>query len=32
MEPEGFLQRESVWTGFLREGAGSPLRKELGKQ
>lgn len=28
VEPEGFTQLESVWGGFLREGAGSPFRKE----
>lgn len=28
MEPEGFIEPESLWEGFLREGAGSPFRKE----
>lgn len=32
VEPEGFIQLESAWESFLREGAGSPFRKEeLGK-
>lgn len=32
MEPDSFIQLESVWEGFLREWAGSTLRKEeLGK-
>lgn len=28
VEPEGFIEPESLWEGFLREGAGSPFRKE----